>query len=302
MRKFRFLALMLAGLLLLGGCSLAQPEGESSQTDRMVGVFVTTEYLDLFDAERYFQEHAVEILNGKEISADAQRVYQNVLFAEKDEAGLYFFPGTEGYLWVSTRENDEHGSYVSTQTDPAFSGTLNAIRESDTGTSYEFEATIYARNEDSHVAFYLNPVYQTQSGAVYAAAGHGMSMGGERGSNASMTQTLTQTMSETKDGETREYGFSGKLKVQLVGTPEQVTLFWMDAENGVLRREEYMPGMLPDELSADGAAFLLVVETAQDGSQTRTLYESEKPTQQIETFAPGADGILGREYVCIGWE
>lgn len=301
MRKFWFLTLIAALLLLLGGCSLALPEETTQGGDRMVGVFVTTEYLDLFDAERYFQEHAAEILNGKEISADAQRAYQNVLFAEKNEAGQYDFPDVEGYLWLSTQENDAHGSYVSTQTDPAFSGTLNAIRESDTGTSYEFEATIYAVNEDSHVAFYLNPVYQTESGVVYAAAGHGMSMGGERGSNASMTQTLTQTMRETKDGETREYGFSGKLTVQLVGAPAQVTLFWMDAENGVLRREEYAPGTLPDELRANGAAFLLVVETAQDGSQTRTLYESEETTRQLETFAPGTGEILGGEYAGIVW-
>lgn len=303
MSKKRYLAALLAALLLLSGCSLALPEEETAQgRDRMVGVFVTTEYLDLFDAEAYFQEHAAELLNGGEISADEQKLYQNVLFAEEDESGKYFFPNVDGFLWLSTRENDEQGSYVKMQNDPAFNGALNAIRETDSGTGYEFEATIYAVNRQTYVSFYLNPVYQTEDGAVYVAQGHGMSFGGVEGTNASMSQTLTQTLSEEQNGETKEYSFSGKLTMRLVGAPEAVTLFWMDGENGVVRREQYVPGTLPEELSADGAEFLLVVETAQDGSQTRTLYEAEEPTQRLETFVPATGDILGRAYTTIDWE
>lgn len=301
MYKRSFLALVLAALLLLSGCSLAQPEAETQPRDRMVGVLVTTEYLDLFDVERYFEEHAAELLSGKEISAAEQKAYQNVLFAEKDASGRYIFPDVEGWLWLSTRESDEQGSYVKMQNDPAFDGALNAIRETDSGTGYEFEATLYALNSGSVVSFYLNPVYQTEDGAVYAAQGHGMSMGSAEGSNASMSQTLTQTLSQTKDGETKEYSFSGKLTMQLVGAPERVTLFWMDEADGVLRREEYAAGSLPAELHADGAAFLLAIETAQDGSQTRTLCAPEDTDDRLSTFAPGTGSILDRQYASITW-
>ena len=51
MNKRFFAAFSLIAALLLSGCSLAQPEGEhaAAEEDRMVGVLVTREPLDLFD-------------------------------------------------------------------------------------------------------------------------------------------------------------------------------------------------------------------------------------------------------------
>ena len=53
MNKRIFAAFSLIVALLLSGCSLAQPEGEraAAEEDRMVGVLVTREPLDLFDTE-----------------------------------------------------------------------------------------------------------------------------------------------------------------------------------------------------------------------------------------------------------
>lgn len=88
MNKRFFAVFLLIAALLLTGCSLAQPESErtAAEEDRMVGVLVTREPLDLFDAEGYFRDHAGQITNSGMISdADAQR-YQNALFAEWSEA------------------------------------------------------------------------------------------------------------------------------------------------------------------------------------------------------------------------
>lgn len=48
---------------------------------RMIGVFVTTEPLDLFDIEGYFNDNAEKILSGGEISESISEKYQDRLYA-----------------------------------------------------------------------------------------------------------------------------------------------------------------------------------------------------------------------------
>lgn len=50
------LLMQLLMLTLLSGCQLAR-EDEGENGDRLVGVFVTTEYIDLFDMERYLNDN-----------------------------------------------------------------------------------------------------------------------------------------------------------------------------------------------------------------------------------------------------
>ena len=53
-KKTVAISLVFAILVSLCGCQLAQPEsGNHTEADRLVGVFITTEYLDLNDADAY---------------------------------------------------------------------------------------------------------------------------------------------------------------------------------------------------------------------------------------------------------
>ena len=171
MNKRFFAAFSLIAALLLSGCSLAQPEGEhaAAEEDRMVGVLVTREPLDLFDAEGYLRDHAGQIANGGKISdADAQR-YQNALFAEWSEAEQrYVFAGADGYAWLCTEETDGEGAYTRMQNDDVFCDGTSAVHVTDAGTSYDFSTTLYARNNAGSVFFVANPLYQTGDGRVYA--------------------------------------------------------------------------------------------------------------------------------------
>ena len=116
-----------------------------------------------------------------------------------------------------------------------------------------------------------------------------------------MTQTLTQTLTETQKGETQTRSFECAIKVQLAARPERVTLFWMDAESGALRREEYEAGTLPETLRAEDAEFLLAVETAVDGTQSRAIYGPEQETQSLETLFEGDKGLLQMQYTQLEW-
>ena len=256
MRKKGLLAIILAASLLLSGCSLALPEEDGkTDGDPMVGVLITTQPLDLFDSEAYLSENASTILNGGMIRAEDAEKYSNALFSAWDDAQQsYVFPDTEGYVWLCTEVSDESGDYTRMQNDDVFCDGTSAVHVTDEGSSYEFSATLYVPNDQTYAVFYCNPIYQTADGRVYALAGQGMSLSGETGSTAAMTQTLTQTLTETQKGETQTRSFECAIKVQLAARPERVTLFWMDAESGVLRREEYAAGTLPETLRAEDAA------------------------------------------------
>lgn len=304
MNKRCVLPLLLAMMLLFSGCSLAQPEGSEAggQDDPMVGVLVTLEPLNLFDMEGYFRDHAQTILNGGKIRPEETEKYQNALFAEWDDASqTYSFPDVDGYIWLCTIESDEEGSYSKIQTSPIFCDGTSHVSVTDEGESYVFSATIYAEYGNTASCFYANPIYQAADGTIYARSAAGVLLSGGDTVRTAMTQTQNQTLSETKNGEKQTRSFECAIRFEIAAAPQTVTLFWMDEEDGVLRREAYKAGSLPEALDADGAQFLLAIETGADGTQTRRVYGPEDETQQFEAFCEGNGNLLNKQYVTLNW-
>lgn len=54
-------------------------EATDADKDRLVGVFITTEYLDLFDHERFLQDNTDQLLSGKELGEADAGAYQGRL-------------------------------------------------------------------------------------------------------------------------------------------------------------------------------------------------------------------------------
>ena len=48
----------------------------------MIGVFITTEYLDLYDMESYLNDHASSLVNDGSITLGNDSKYEGKLFAE----------------------------------------------------------------------------------------------------------------------------------------------------------------------------------------------------------------------------
>lgn len=304
MHKKWCLILLLAAALLLPGCSLAQPEegGADGENDPMVGVLVTMEPIDLFDMEGYFRDHAQTVLNGGDMRPEDTEKYQNVLWAEwNDAAQAYSFPDVDGYIWLCTSESDEEGDYSKMQSDPIFCDGMSHLSVTDEGESYTFSATIYAEYANTASSFYANPIYQTADGAVYARRAAGVLLSGGDTVGTAMTQTQNQTLTETKNGEKQTRSFECAIRFEVTAAPQTVTLFWMDAEDGVLRQDTYAAGALPEKLDADGAQFLLAVEMAADGTQTRRVYGPENETQQLEALCEGNGKLLNKQYVTLNW-
>lgn len=71
----------------LSGCSLAVPDaGVEGGNDRMIGVFITDEFLDLFDIERYLNDHASGSVNGQEAELPYDSGYEGKLYAKIDKS------------------------------------------------------------------------------------------------------------------------------------------------------------------------------------------------------------------------
>ena len=251
-RYISLLAILTAIVALLCGCALARSDMDASAAsrDRLIGVYITTEYIDLFDLEGYIGANASALSGGSISEADAAQ-YNGRLYAKLvDER--YVFPGVDGFAFFMATTEHEYGTSYSNYTDEGVCGCKIAVNTNDNEDSseeaLELECTIYGltgRN-DRHV-IYTNPVYQTADGEVYLTSGHGISTSGV-GAGALVSQKLTDSTTVT-DSEGNAVTSSASVNVHYViaELPLGYTLIEMDADSREISRREYAPGELPPE-------------------------------------------------------
>lgn len=291
--------------------------GEEHVKDRLIGVFVTTEYLDLFDADGYFNDHANSILSGGEISEAESAEYQGKRYATLSEKSYtseetgktfttkeYAFEGLEGFSYFSALYTDGTSTYQGGSGDEAISDGHIAINSTDAGDSISLEGTIYISATGGPTLFYYNPVYQTAQGDVYTMAGQGMSYGDEITSGMSGSHEMKEETTATFADKTESIGSTIKVTVCFMDEPKSVTLVQFDSENNVLSRKEYMPGKLPDRLTAESGAEYIIVETVSSNTElkdtiTRELYQLGDET--LFAFYCRDDGICVKQYCGIDW-
>ena len=64
------------------GCTLAVPDaGTDGNGDRLIGAFITSEYLDLYDMEGYLNDHAASLMNNSSITIGNDSRYEGKLVA-----------------------------------------------------------------------------------------------------------------------------------------------------------------------------------------------------------------------------
>lgn len=116
----------LFGVFLLGltGMSLIDTKmREDSQRDdgQFIGVFITTEHLDLFDFEGYINDNANKLINGGSNIIEDNKKYQGRMYATLTNQTLtseesreaisvkdYVFEGIEGMAFFAATVNGEH--------------------------------------------------------------------------------------------------------------------------------------------------------------------------------------------------
>lgn len=300
MRNKRLFAALLCAALALTGC-LAQPErtGDGSQ-DRFIGLYVMGDlpgapgsairgsFYDNPNLTPYGRENlAVEGIGP--VSLDRE-----VLFAEQNSAGDYFFPGMEGGCALLLYDYEgEDGRVTATQNDmaPGEDGGGTKIKVTDEGEENSISGTVYVgpplgagddwntwEHQQEQVIWTAYRVYQTPDGRVYTD-GSGDSYGGP-----GFSTTTTDTRTETVDGESKTCSLSVTLAVREISRLEAVTLRQFDGSDQLLRTDvveagQTEKGMEPLSLPLDpGAAYVLATLSSAGGVSGRELHETGQET------------------------
>lgn len=304
MRKTVWFLLLAALLLgLCAGCRLARPDAaEAPAQDRLIGVYVTREGLDLFDMESYLRDNAGRLTDGggAEIGAQDQEQYGGRLWARQTDDGDWVFDGLDGFGYYAYRYAGQNENGVASHLDEGITGGGMHVTVEDAGERVELRGTVYV-TAGAGLRFYCNPVYQTVDGAVYCTEGHGAETAGAL-EGESTTMTLRDAVTVTENGESRTDSFQAEICFELVPEPVRVALLQMDADSRVLRRDSYAPGQVPESLTLEPACAYVVAETEErfaDGrtALSRQLKDIDPAAEQpavLETYCAGEDGLCLR--------
>ena len=307
-------------ILTLTGCQLAlEDKGDSKNKDRLIGVLVTDEYLDLFDMERYLNDNVNKFSGGGLINIDDNNSkYQGRLYAKletltlKGEAGNTFetrefvFDDVNGISYFSATvpatENEE--GYTTSGSDEAISDSHMSIHYGDDEDKTSLEGTIYISMNQIAKSRYINPVYQDSDGSVYVTSGSGIMLAGEQGEGSVFTQTLEESATVTENGKTKTVSFDIKISLSIMLPPEKIIIIQMDKNSDIISKKEYVPGKLPETLIPDIGAEYIIVESYKRDLESnlitsRSIYDRKNET--LDTFYCRDDGVCIKQWTNLDW-
>lgn len=300
--KGLLLAILLA--CILTGCQLAR-EDNSKSRDRLVGVFITQEYLDLFDFEGYLNDN-LNNLSGGEIKGD-QSQYEGRLYAsfEGDDKENVEFGDVWGIpLFIAELVGDDGSPRTTT-----YNG--DGVVDSKFGTYYgddedkiTLDGTVYIEPGVAGLTHYFNKVYQSADGQIYATSGQGMSVHGVQSQGEVMSTKLEDTLTITENGKTKKKTSIINIAIETKLTPYKINVIMLDTDNNVVSDTEYAPSKLPEKINIDKKANYIIVESHVkdfDGTQLieRQLYD--KNATSISTFYESENNLLAQQYTELAW-
>ncbi len=322
-KRLRVIICTMISAALLTGCQLAKEEAELQQEkDKLIGVYMTTDYVDTFDFERYLEENIGDIMNGGEvvIEGDEQSSYQNRIYATiVDEVATdevsgetithqsYKFEDLEGmgYYAPIMYEEELSNTYVAIESDAGICDAKSHITGTDAGDMIQLEGTIYlCPDEEGLVGVYCNPVYQCADGRVYLVSGNSMSFSGG-GEGATMSHKVEDKVTVKENGEEKTYVNSVEIHVKTTYAPERIIVMQMDASGNKLDDQEYAPGKMPEEIVPLADTEYFIVETyKQDGTGESIV--TRKMVGKGETFFQtmyvGEREVCEQDWTSIKWE
>lgn len=252
------IALILVIALMLPGCSLLREDGEPADADRLVGVYITENYIDSFDFEAYVQDNASSLSGGGEISREDAAKYTRRIYAEITD-GKTSFP-IEGIAFIAARYEKDGESCTGSDYGDKLADVHLSINVSDDMETTVLTGKLFADSGAGRMSAYCNPVYQQADGRVYLVPGEGVSA-----NMGSMTHSLSESCESAKKGE-RGYGMDITLEVEGRRPSEKLAVLLYSAEGALLSRTEYAPEEMPEEISAAGAAWAVFEDYTADYS------------------------------------
>ena len=251
------IALILALALSLPGCSLLREDGEPSETDRLVGVYITESYIDTFDFEAYFQDNASSLSGGGEISREDTEKYSQRIYAEVVD-GKTSFP-IVGVPMIAARYEKDGESYTGSDCGDKLADVHLSINNSDDMVATVLTGEIFTDSGSGRVTAYCNPVYQQADGRIYLVPGEGMTAD----SGGSMVFSLSDSRESAVEGE-QGYGMEITLTATGRYPSDKLAVLLYSADGELMGRTEYAPEDMPEEIAADGAAWAVFEDYTRD--------------------------------------
>ena len=311
----RFLFLLAAILLTIGlfGCQLAKEDGLEVQSDKLIGIFITTEHLDLFDYDSYFQDNISSIMKNKSnVEMEYSEKYAGRIYAElktmtygDEEEGEasevleYVFEELEGIpFYNATVTHPDYEPYSITT-----SGNYVSDAHMVVGDDSSIEGTIYVIPQIDNI-YYINPVYQSSNGQVFLTAGSGIHLSGAQSEGVAVTQTLEEKHTLTENGERTEKKFKVTVKIAIKPSPISVNLAQMDAENRMVSSQEYKPDAVPENIAPTKETAYIIVEVRHNSSSgvvtQRELLDADNA--YFTNYFPTDEGFLQVQSTTLLWD
>lgn len=261
---------------ILGAMAIAYAVGASGrasmvkQADILVGMLVTTQPLPVADDDRLYAEYI---------------------------DGEYVFNGVDGMQCFFTNKDnmDNADNAIVSHVDAAFtdkSSSLHVIN--DDGQNVELKAKLYLSASFNEILF-QNPVYQTESGEVYAISGQGVGYSGGEGIGGSFS--LSESVKRYEDGKMMSYGTSVNIDVEVIAVPEKIIVSQFDAEGKLISSESFAPGRLPDGMESS-AAYIVVGTVSQSGTKYAVFQPDDN---SISALYCRADGVCVNQSCAVSW-
>jgi hypothetical protein len=288
-------------------------------------MFVTTEYLDLFDMDAYMNDNLSDFLSGETVVISNTQKYQDRLYAtlikktitdeetgEAAEMPEFVFEGVPGFLFYLATikdtglDGEPYPYTISSISDGAISDAIISTDFSDDKTGTVLEGTIFVTPSYQNLTFFLNPVFQSADGRVYTVSeGGGFLVNNESFSEGAVySQTLDNTTTATENGRTKTDSTSITLHISYMFAPEKIVILQMDVNSGLLMRMEYAPGAMPEAFTPEADTAYLIVETHKrddTGSPVISRGVFGRDAENIESFFSRDDGICVKRLTEIRW-
>ena len=299
------------------GCTLAVPDaGADGNGDRLIGAFITSEYLDLYDMEGYLNDHAASLMNNSSITIGNDSRYEGKLVATVDKEGAQSssewkisFGDIKGeYILMPVTEDKDGNTFVGNLCSDGVGDPYLNYNVTDDGETQEISATVYQVSGKSEHTQYVNPVFQKENGEIYAMAGNGYSNGVGGSEGNTMAATLSGETTTVENGKTKTEGCKVTVQFATMYKPVQTVIYQMSETNQVLKQNAYEPSQVPDILKVEaGTAYILEESRKEDSSgntvTTRTILDlnssEDEEGRYLEAWYPMDDGLIGKKEVEI---
>ena len=178
--------------------------------------------------------------------------------------------------------------------------TIFNVSDGDIGVSLKGTIYIAYRSNSDHLVLYINPVYQSSNGEVYAVGGECFRFNSK--TCGSLSYKISETAAMTSGNKEASSDTEAEISICAMDVPTNIALLQFNSKNELLDKTDYIPGTLPEQIDALPDTQYIIVETSFSESVSRTLIQNEDDEDESAcAFYCRDDGICIKQSSEINW-